>query len=177
MGSCMKASPEERRVYSTFLKDCGARCWICGRSPNDRPPWWHAPFRCERAHMDKVNHPRRESRKCCLILCSLHHRIQHGDRFPQCSDQRLTLSEQLAIKKAVDPDYYDRDFLKTCMVGDPKKLYLPPAASYLRARRLSWAVRQIKPNQPTQSSGVPGEAAARDRREGDELGQQEDSRP
>jgi hypothetical protein len=145
MGCRVKTAKQIEREWNEFIEAVGGRCWICGRSERDRPRWWNGPFIVERAHLEKCNHPRRNDSRAVLALCSLHHRIQHGDRFPECDDNPLTLPEQLAIKKWVDPKNYDRDFLKTCMIGDPKKLYLPPAASYLRVVEVSWAVRRIPP--------------------------------
>jgi hypothetical protein len=125
--------------YKTFIKDTGGRCWRCGRAARDRPTFWNAPFLIERAHIDTCTHPRRLDRRCIWSACSLHHRIQHNDRFPGCADKPLTLPELLAIKKWADPEFYDRDFLKTCIIG----IYLPPSASCLRACEVSWAVRKI----------------------------------
>lgn len=168
----MIIASSEKNSYKTFIKDFGGHCWRCDREASDRPTWWGAPyFGPERAHIDGCNHPRIESRKCCLILCSLCHRIQHGDRFtydltdrgrfPLCTQTPLTIEESLRLKFVRDPDYFDLKMLQKCSI-----------------RRLPQVTfKNYFDNQITQSSGVPGEAAAKDRREGDEPGWQEDSRP
>jgi len=73
-----------------------------------------------------VNSPRVESRKCCVLLCSLCHRIQHGDRFtydltgggrfPLCTQTPLTLEELLTMKRDRDPDFFDPEVLASCSV-------------------------------------------------------------
>ena len=143
----MKLTAEEKRLYKTFVQDCGAVCWRCGRTPNDKPAWWNSPFLCERAHL--VNSPRVESRKCCVLLCSLCHRIQHGDRFtydltsggrfPLCTSTPLTLPELLAMKKYADTNHWDRKFLQTCSIR-----LLPPAATLKHAAEVCWVLRNKK---------------------------------
>lgn len=120
----MKLSKAEKQAYKTFVQDCGAVCWRCGRTPNDKPTWWNSPFLCERAHV--VNSPRVESRKCCVLMCSICHRIQHGDRFTcdltsggrfsLCTQTPLTLEQLLEMKRDRDPDFWDLAFLQSCSV-------------------------------------------------------------
>ena len=135
--------------YRTFVADAGGHCWRCGRTARDRPAHWFAAFGLERAHIDECNHPRRQDVRAVLVLCSVCHCLQHGHRFrwdttgggrfPLCTPEPLTLAEQLAIKKLVDPEHYDRAFLLTCMTG----VYLPRAATRARVEKISWAVSKV----------------------------------
>lgn len=124
--------------YRTFIQDTGGRCWRCGRTASQRPAFWHAPFGIERAHIDGCNHPRRQDRRCVWSACSMCHQIQHGFTFPQneISAIPLTLPELLAIKKFVDPDYWDREFLQTCSIRR-----LPEEANLEQAKVISWAAQ------------------------------------
>jgi crossover junction endodeoxyribonuclease RusA len=107
-------------LYENFLSDTPHKfCWWCGRTARDRPREWGALFMLERAHM--VNKPRRADRRAVIILCSLCHRIQHGDIFrwlerPIGGAITITLENMLWLKAAADPDYYDPVFLRTCSV-------------------------------------------------------------
>ena len=135
----MEKPPKQFELeYKSFIADTGGRCWRCGRTERDKPLWWFAKWRIDPHHF--VSHPRRNDRRAVLPLCARCHGVQHTG--PYAADpnkfDKLTLAELLAIKKWVDPDYYDRKFLLTCING----VYLPPAVSYLRAAKISWAVRQ-----------------------------------
>lgn len=158
----MKTTPEQEAKYKTFIQDTGNRCWRCGRRDHNRPKWYNAPFWIQRAHI--TNKPRRLLRELCLPLCSICHGLQHGERFPQDRRRPLDLSELLAIKKHLDKDYYSEEILQSCSV---QRLPEPAQVTF----------KDYFDNQLTQSSGVPGEAAAKDRREGDEPRRQEDSQP
>lgn len=117
-------SVEEREraaAYVAFLRDRCDRCWICGRTANDRPQWWTAPvFMIERMHI--ANKPRREDVRAIIAGCSLCHRIQHGDRFPQSLMRPQTMTELLELKREYDPDNYDPEFLQKHSV---RKLIFP----------------------------------------------------
>ena len=110
-----RESSEDRERYRTMVADCGATCWSCGRTANQRPRWWCAPWLIERAHI--VNNPRLERREVCLLLCSLCHKVDHGERFPELPHLKpLTMVEKLQAKRRFDPDFYDMDLLQSCSV-------------------------------------------------------------
>lgn len=159
----MKPTPEQEAKYKTFIQDTGSRCWRCGRTIHNRPKWYFAEWHIDPHHI--VRHPRKRDRRAVVSLCRACHSIQHeGSVFPHDRRRPLDLSELMQIKAQLDPAFYDVEFLQSCNIQR-----LPEPAQVI--------FKDYFDNQPTQSSGVPGEAAARDRREGDELGQQEDSRP
>ena len=128
---CMKTAKQIAAEYQSFIADTGGRCWRCGRTAQQRPRWWGAPFGIERAHI--CNKPRIEAREACISLCSLCHRIQHGDRFPQCQDRPLKIPELLAIKKWCDPEYWDRAFLQKCSIRR-----LPREATRKQVAKVAW---------------------------------------
>jgi len=124
----VKRKPKKQPTseYRTFIKDTGAKCWRCGRTKQDRPKFWHAVFLTERAHIDGCNKPRRLDRRAVLSLCSICHRIQHGDhfpydttsggRFPLCTPVPLALEELLQMTRDRDPEYFDLEFLQKCSI-------------------------------------------------------------
>jgi len=91
-------------------------CWYCGRYGSQRPEGWHGPFLIERAHI--VNKPRREDVRAVVALCSLCHKIEHGETFvcegvlPRCSIRTM-----LWLKRRFDAGNYDRAFLAANCVG------------------------------------------------------------
>ena len=146
-------------AYKTFVQDTGGQCWRCGRYSHSRPKWYHAEFWIQRAHI--VNKPRKLLRSVVIPLCSICHEIQHGAKFPQDRRRSLDLSELLAIKKYFDPDYYDEKILQSCSV---QRLPEPAQVTFTN----------YFDDQIIQSSGVPGEATAKDQPEGDEPGRLEE---
>jgi hypothetical protein len=134
----MKTSQQIESEYRTFITDTGGRCWRCGRSAKERPPFWNAPFGIERAHIDGCNHPRRRDRRCIWSACSLCHQIQHGFNFPGHSCIPLTVPELLAIKKFADPEYWDRAFLQTCSIRR-----LPKSATLHRVETVSHVIQNL----------------------------------
>ena len=115
------------------------RCWRCGRTERDVPSWWHAPWTVERAHI--VNKPRAEDRRAVVLLCSFCHRSQHGERFHVAAYREpLPLRILLAMKKFIDPMYFDRGWLACHHVGR-----LPSAAPVTALRPYwCWTVVQFK---------------------------------
>ncbi len=112
-----------KEVYDAMLLEFD-RCWICGRTADfsDKPAWWYAPWLIERHHV--VRNPRVEDRRAVICLCSLCHRVQHGDRFvgswllpSKTVCHRATLSQLLWVKKKHDLAYWDRAWLAQHVVG------------------------------------------------------------
>jgi len=99
-------------AYGTIIADTGRKCWRCGRTRRLRPSFWHATFKMERHHI--VRNPRLKRRECIVVLCSLCHRIQHGDRFPEDPRKPLSLEYLIDLKRQWDPDYFDLEFLQKC---------------------------------------------------------------
>ena len=117
------------RCFENMLDEVDHRfCWACGRPEGYRgkPGWWHGPFRLERAHI--VNKPRVEDRRVCVILCSLCHRIAHGDRFTECKLPRLRIDHLLWLKRRFDRQFYDRKFMQRHSIRKLPPLYPIPAA-------------------------------------------------
>lgn len=125
-----------RRYADMMFETSCPWCWTCGRSGADRPIWWAAPFRIERAHI--VNKPRREDRRCVVLSCSLCHRVAHGDTFKQLDRQyEISQANMIWIKQKVDPNWYDPEFLQACSVrllpdAEPLDSYLLDS---IKARR------------------------------------------
>jgi len=99
-------------------------CWCCGRPSSDPPVWWSGPFLIERAHI--VNKPRSEDRRAVILLCSLCHRIQHGEIHREVEYAKpypaITLANMLWLKWKYDRDFFDLGFLRSRSVQElPKK--------------------------------------------------------
>jgi hypothetical protein len=116
-------SAEEReraRLYAEWKLDHDG-CMLCERTASDKPSWWHGPFFVERMHI--VNKPRVEDVRVILAACSLCHRLQHGATFSQIPGLKpLTITELLRVKKFLDPDNYDPEFLQKHSI---RKLVFP----------------------------------------------------
>jgi hypothetical protein len=110
-----------RRWYRSFVEDFAELtsigepfCWACGRRQCDRPLWWYGPWLIERAHI--VNKPRREDRRAVILLCSLCHKQQHGERFAQDESAKLTVANMVWLKQKADAAWFDMAFLSRCSV-------------------------------------------------------------
>lgn len=100
----------EQVKYAMFLAVTDKPwCWLCGARPREQPRWWHAPWLIERAHI--VAAPRRQDRRAVILLCSLCHRLEHGQEIDGRVLQ-LTLAHKLWLKLHRDPSNYDRKFLR-----------------------------------------------------------------
>lgn len=106
-------------------------CWACGAS--SCPRGWYAPWLVERAHI--VNKPRREDRRVCVLLCSVCHRVQHGERLAGFARPRLELPHMLALKITCDPGFWDPAFMQSCSVQRlPEPEVLPEFFWYWRRK-------------------------------------------
>lgn len=99
-------------------------CWWCGRTGQDVPLDWCAPFLIERAHI--VNLPRVLDRRACVLLCSLCHRSQHGGVFSSMLAVP-SLRNMLWIKRRFDPVYFSRVFLQASAIARLPSCLAPPA--------------------------------------------------
>jgi hypothetical protein len=63
----------------------------------------------ERAHI--ANKPRREDRRLVVMLCTICHKSSHGERVANFSRPKLSANQLLEIKRSVDPEWYDAEFV------------------------------------------------------------------
>lgn len=105
--------------YRTMLADTPYKfCWLCGSDL--QPAWWAGRWALERAHI--VNKPRREDRRAVVILCSICHRVSHGERIRDAPE--ITREHLLWIKRELDGEFYDPVFLQensVTQIGLPTK--------------------------------------------------------
>jgi hypothetical protein len=115
----MASKEELNRTYEQYR---GEQCQACGATR--RLPGYYAPWFIERAHI--VNKPRICDRRAVVLLCSVCHKFQHGERLSGFLRPKLQLEHLLAIKFTCDPDYYDHEFLQRYSVRIlPDPLELP----------------------------------------------------
>jgi hypothetical protein len=83
---------EELRQFEEMLQQTDKPwCWACGRGLEDQPRNWWGPWLIERAHI--VYHPRCKVRQAIVLLCSLCHKVSHGERiagFPERQRRRCS---------------------------------------------------------------------------------------
>ncbi len=111
-----------------------SRCWACGDTRC--PAGFFAPWSIERAHI--VNKPRREDRRAVIGLCSVCHRVSHGERLSGLSRVRLGVEHMLWLKRWVDTDWYDPEFLQTCSVRRLPEPEMPELSVLLRFVKGKW---------------------------------------
>lgn len=127
----MKPTREEKELYKRFVLDTEHPfCWNCRKVPQPfgsyRPKDWYAPFMLERAHI--VGGPgRKERREAVIILCTLCHKLSHGEtfRWAEPLPHALTKAEMVWLKRAYDPRFYDHDLLGEWSIGkclQPQKI-------------------------------------------------------
>lgn len=109
-------------------------CWNCGKDRQSVPAGWAGPWLIERAHI--VNNPRACDRRAAVLLCSWCHRIQHGAQLvlPGCEGLVLDVPAMLWLKKEMDPDWYDRQFLEKHYVGRLPRARRMPGQTAARFR-------------------------------------------
>ena len=111
-------------------------CWACGRDEFAKPVDWFAPWLIERAHI--VKHPRREDARAVVLLCSLCHKVSHGDKI-RTSDRSppyvpLEVSHLLWLKKHFDRRFFALTFLQSNAISKLPPKHKPPL-DYLREYR------------------------------------------
>ncbi len=99
---------DEMRLYFD------ANCWRCKRSR--KPDWFHGPWFLHRAHI--VNQPRLRDRRCVILLCPVCHDVSHGGDYSHYGwpVKEISVEEMIALKREIDPEYYDPDLLQACSV-------------------------------------------------------------
>jgi hypothetical protein len=135
--------PTIKQLYRLFLKEHD-HCWGCGRSgrPLDRPGGWFGPWQIERHHI--VSKPRVEDPRAIAPLCTICHRVAHGDRLIVDGERwhlpRLMTCHLLFLKRLHDPTRYDRAWLKLHCIGRLPSAKRPPV-QYVReyqSRQILW---------------------------------------
>lgn len=101
-------------------------CWACGRTGRyqDKPAWWFGPWLIERAHI--ANKPRARDRRAVILLCSLCHRVQHGERFKGSDLPQLTTENMRWLKCCADSEWYDEEFLRRHSIRRDMLVHEPP---------------------------------------------------
>lgn len=126
-----------KESFRNFLKETDAPwCWWCGRGSDQRSPNWHGPWLIERAHL--VAKPRLEDRRVCVLLCSLCHKVSHGEWFPDYTLPKPTLAHLLGLKEIFDENYVDHKLARRCSIRrlpDPENPPIEVMREYLTRRR------------------------------------------
>lgn len=109
---------KKSEMYAQFRSEY-YRCWACGfdeeRSRYKHVYYWAAPVRLECAHI-LGGISRVHDRRNISLLCTVCHRLAHGDTIRRMDTSvlpTLSLANMLWLKKAHDPDNYDRAFLQS----------------------------------------------------------------
>ena len=114
-----------------FMRQHFHRCWAC--FSNSKPKNYLGPWLIERAHI--VNKPRREDRRLVVMLCTICHKANHGERIAGNIRPRLTTSMMIQIKKEFDPLWFDLEFMgkhSVRMLYEPETDMLPDEYKQLR---------------------------------------------
>jgi len=111
------------------MRSLFACCWACGASR--KPMEYYGPWLIERAHI--ANKPRREDRRLVVMLCSICHKSEHGERLAGFERPRLTVGQMLALKLECDPDWYDLRFIQKHSV---RLLYAEPVVRWYVEERI-----------------------------------------
>ena len=122
----MRHKLADERSFRMFLHETDhPYCWWCGRDVFAKPSWWYAPWLVERAHI--VNSPRILDRRVCNLLCSLCHRLEHGQDV--CGSDLLppTLENMVWMKMAFDYENFDMDFMRKFSIRNLPDPETPPS--------------------------------------------------
>lgn len=106
-------------IWYSWMRTEFLECWACGRGAWEAPEGWGAPWLIERAHI--VTQPRAEDRRAVVMICSLCHRLHHGEAVvldgQSVSLPGLTIPQMLWLKREHDRGWYDLGFLAKHHVG------------------------------------------------------------
>jgi hypothetical protein len=92
---------------------------------------YYGPWLIERAHI--ANKPRREDRRLVVMLCTICHKSEHGERIAGFDRPKLTVGQMLALKLECDPDWYDLEFIQRHSV---RLLYAEPVVRWYVEERI-----------------------------------------
>ncbi|TXH16448.1 MAG: hypothetical protein E6R03_05420 [Hyphomicrobiaceae bacterium] len=110
-------------------------CWLTGMTPSVRPENWHGPWGLEIAHIASGGGRavRKDDARAVVLFSSLAHRlhVSDSDRLPTmtiCSREWPTIDERHAlwIKKHIDPENFDSDYLQSIWIGKLPEPVRPP---------------------------------------------------
>lgn len=117
-----RLTEKDRRMFGAFMDEHN-HCWACGWEPGRVRPIsrdnWAAPFRLENHHIIGGS-GRKHLRSNLARLCSLCHRLFHGDRIriqPSVLLPLLHIENVLWLKKARDPNWYRPEELNDLSIG------------------------------------------------------------
>jgi hypothetical protein len=111
------------------MRSLFACCWACNATR--KPMQYYGPWLIERAHI--ANKPRREDRRLVVMLCTLCHKFQHGERLPGFDRPRLTVGQMLELKRERDPVWYDPEFVQKHSV---RRLHSEPVVNWYFEERI-----------------------------------------
>ncbi|MCR9292889.1 MAG: hypothetical protein NXI32_09230 [bacterium] len=100
-------------------------CWFCGRTAQDQPQGWFAPWVIERSHV--VNKPRVEDRRVVVLLCPVCHRREHGQTLLVDDLPSPSLANMLWMKFVFDQQFWSPKFLRAHSIGNLPTAEPPPA--------------------------------------------------
>ena len=116
-----KLSDSERAMFEAFMAEHSS-CWACGWEPGRVRPIsrdnWAAPFKLENHHIVGGS-GRKHLRDNLARLCSLCHRLHHGDRIRVDGSllPQLTLANVLWLKARRDWTNFDVGVLDGLAIG------------------------------------------------------------
>lgn len=122
-----RLSDQERVMFDLFVQE-NPCCWSCGWRMGKQKvaPDYAAPVKLENHHVVGGS-GRKHLRENLARLCSICHRIFHGDRIRLDNGElipEINLSHVLYMKRLHDPEWYDVEVLNNLAIGvmpDPEK--------------------------------------------------------
>lgn len=117
-----KMTTQDREMFESFMAD-HRWCWMCGWEVGGKRPVssdvWAAPLRLENHHI-VGGAGRKHVRQNIARLCSICHRVFHGDIIRIKKDfvlPDITLANILYAKRRLDKDWYDISVLNELATG------------------------------------------------------------
>ena len=115
-----KLTANEVTLFELFMRD-NRCCWSCGwfRGKAKIAPDYAAPVRLENHHIVGGS-GRKHLRENLARLCSICHRVFHGDRIRLDNGElipEISLANILFMKKFHDGEYYCVDVLNSLAIG------------------------------------------------------------
>ena len=117
-----RLTDKDRQTFSLFMDQHG-HCWGCGWQPRMQRPVsrdiWAGPLKLENHHIVGGS-GRKHLRQNLARMCSLCHRLFHGDRIrisPEVVLPNLDLSNILWLKRKRDKRWYNADMLTELAIG------------------------------------------------------------
>ena len=118
----MKLSAKERNMFVLFMTE-NSCCWICGWQRGKKNPVskeiWSAPLSLENHHIVGGS-GRKHVRQNIARLCSICHRVFHGDIIRITKEfvlPNITIANILYAKRSMDEKWYDVSVLNKLAIG------------------------------------------------------------